>query len=1001
MAKMRIHELAKMLTQATNKEISSKDVQSALAANGIEGKTASSNIEDKEIDIVKKYLTPKKEERMPQEKKNNEKRAEQPQGNEKRVEKKQESAQGKNAERVKEEHMHQEKKQEHGADERTRQDKRQEGKKQEERRSGDRRGDDRPRQNRSQGDRRGQGDRTDRPQSERSDRPQGDRRGQGDRRTDDRSRSQGQYGDRRGQGDRRTDDRGRSDRPQGDRQDRPQGDRSDRSQGDRRGQGDRRPDDRGRSQGQYGDRRSQGDRRTDDRGRSDRSQGDRPQGQGNRRGQGDRRPDDRGRSQGQYGDRRPGQGRPGGSQGPRGGFNKDGDKDSGYNNNRGPYSRGGRDGRSGEKSSIKADLANELTKEQRAAAFNDRSRDKNRDRGRDRDMEDGAAKIKKDPNRKGAFIKPKPQQTTQEKEDEIKTIILPEVVTIKELAEKMKQAPAALVKKLFLEGRMVSINQEITFEEAEEIALGFNCIAEKEVVVNVVEELLKEAEEDESLMQKRPPVVCVMGHVDHGKTSLLDAIRETNVTAREAGGITQHIGAYTVEKNGEKITFLDTPGHEAFTSMRMRGAQSTDIAILVVAADDGVMPQTVEAINHAKAAGVQIIVAVNKIDKPSANIERVKQELTEHELVAEDWGGETIFVPVSAHTKEGIEQLLEMILLTAEMCELKANPNRNARGIVIEAELDKGRGPVATILVQKGTLHVGDCVAIGSAYGKVRAMIDDKGRRVKEATPSTPVEILGVNDVPAAGEIFMTTNNEKEARNIAEAFISQGREKLLADTKAKLSLDGLFSQIKAGNIKELNLIVKADVQGSVEAVKQSLLKLSNEEVAVRIIHGGVGAINESDVTLASASNAIIIGFNVRPDNTAKDIADREKVDVRLYRVIYNAIEDVEAAMKGMLDPTYEEQVIGHAEVRQIFRASGLGVIAGSYVLDGKIVRGCSARITRDGEKIFEGALASLKRFKDDVKEVATGYECGLVFEKFNDLQEFDQVEFYMMVEVPR
>ncbi len=952
MAKMRIHELAKMLTQATNKEISSKDVQSALAANGIEGKTASSNIEDKEIDIVKKYLTPKKEERMPQEKKNNEKRAEQPQGNEKRVEKKQESAQGKNAERVKEEHMHQEKKQEHGADERTRQDKRQEGKKQEERRSGDRRGDDRPRQNRPQGDRRGQGDRTDRPQSERSDRPQGDRRGQGDRRTDDRSRSQGQYGDRRGQGDRRTDDRGRSDRPQGDRQDRPQGDRSDRPQGDRRGQGDRRPDDRGRSQGQYGDRR-------------------------------------------------PGQGRPGGSQGPRGGFNKDGDKDSGYNNNRGSYSRGGRDGRSGEKSSIKADLANELTKEQRAAAFNDRSRDKNRDRGRDRDMEDGAAKIKKDPNRKGAFIKPKPQQTTQEKEDEIKTIILPEVVTIKELAEKMKQAPAALVKKLFLEGRMVSINQEITFEEAEEIALGFNCIAEKEVVVNVVEELLKEAEEDESLMQKRPPVVCVMGHVDHGKTSLLDAIRETNVTAREAGGITQHIGAYTVEKNGEKITFLDTPGHEAFTSMRMRGAQSTDIAILVVAADDGVMPQTVEAINHAKAAGVQIIVAVNKIDKPSANIERVKQELTEHELVAEDWGGETIFVPVSAHTKEGIEQLLEMILLTAEMCELKANPNRNARGIVIEAELDKGRGPVATILVQKGTLHVGDCVAIGSAYGKVRAMIDDKGRRVKEATPSTPVEILGLNDVPAAGEIFMTTNNEKEARNIAEAFISQGREKLLADTKAKLSLDGLFSQIKAGNIKELNLIVKADVQGSVEAVKQSLLKLSNEEVAVRIIHGGVGAINESDVTLASASNAIIIGFNVRPDNTAKDIADREKVDVRLYRVIYNAIEDVEAAMKGMLDPTYEEQVIGHAEVRQIFRASGLGVIAGSYVLDGKIVRGCSARITRDGEKIFEGALASLKRFKDDVKEVATGYECGLVFEKFNDLQEFDQVEFYMMVEVPR
>ncbi len=557
------------------------------------------------------------------------------------------------------------------------------------------------------------------------------------------------------------------------------------------------------------------------------------------------------------------------------------------------------------------------------------------------------------------------------------------------------------MKKLFLAGKMVSINQEITFEEAEEIALEYDCIAEKEVKVNIVEELLKEAEEDESLMEKRPPVVCVMGHVDHGKTSLLDAIREANVTSREAGGITQHIGAYTVEVNGEQITFLDTPGHEAFTSMRMRGAKSTDIAILVVAADDGVMPQTVEAINHAKAAGIQIIVAVNKIDKPSANVERVKQELTEHELVAEDWGGDTIFVPVSAHTKEGINQLLEMVLLTAEMCELKANPNRKARGIVIEAQLDKGKGPVATILVQKGTLHVGDIVAIGSAYGKVRAMMDDKGRRVKEATPSTPVEILGLNEVPNAGEIVMACENEKEARNISEAFIAQGKERLIADTKAKLSLDGLFSQIQAGNVKELNLIVKADVQGSVEAVKQSLLKLSNEEVAIRIIHSGVGAVNESDVTLASASNAIIIGFNIRPDNQAKDMADREKVDIRLYRVIYNAIEDVEAAMKGMLDPVFVEKVIGHAEVRQVFKASGLGTIAGSYVLDGKIVRGCKARISREGEQIFEGELASLKRFKDDVKEVATGYECGLVFEKFNDLQEFDQIELYVMEEVPR
>ncbi len=957
MAKMRIHELAKMLTQTTNKEISSKDVQSALAANGIAGKTASSNIEDKEIDIVKKYLSPKKEERMPQEKKNNEKKAERLSNvgesrrkeDQNRSEKKQE-AQSANEDR------RSEKKQGDRRDDKNRQEKGQGGNRDDRNRSEKSQGGNRDDRNRSE---KGQGDR-DRNRSE---------KGQGDR---DRNRSE------KGQGDR---DRNRSERGQG-------GNRDDRNRSDRNQGGNR--DDRNRSD------RNQGGNR-DDRNRSDRNQGGNRDDR-NRSGQGDRSRSDRG----QGGDRRVGQTRGGDrGQGSRGGYNKDGDKDSGYNNNRGSYGRGGRDNRGGEKSSIKADLANELTKEQRAAAFNDRSRDKNRDRGRDRDMEDGVLKNKKDPNRKGAFIKPKPQPVAQEKEDEIKTIVLPEIVTIKELAEKMKQAPAALVKKLFLEGKMVSINQEITFEEAEEIALGFNCIAEKEVKVNVVEELLKEAVEDESLMEKRPPVVCVMGHVDHGKTSLLDAIRETNVTAKEAGGITQHIGAYTVEKNGEKITFLDTPGHEAFTSMRMRGAQSTDIAILVVAADDGVMPQTVEAINHAKAAGVQIIVAVNKIDKPSANVERVKQELTEHELVAEDWGGETIFVPVSAHTKEGIEQLLEMILLTAEICELKANPNRNARGIVIEAELDKGRGPVATILVQKGTLRVGDCVAIGSAYGKVRAMIDDKGRRVKEATPSTPVEILGLNDVPAAGEIFMATNNEKEARNIAEAYISQGREKLLADTKAKLSLDGLFSQIQAGNIKELNLIVKADVQGSVEAVKQSLLKLSNEEVAVRIIHGGVGTINESDVTLASASNAIIIGFNVRPDNTAKDIADREKVDVRLYRVIYNAIEDVEAAMKGMLDPTYEEQIIGHAEVRQTFRASGLGVIAGSYVLDGKIVRGCSARITREGKQIFEGSLASLKRFKDDVKEVAAGYECGLVFEKFNDLQEFDQVEFYVMVEVPR
>ena len=589
----------------------------------------------------------------------------------------------------------------------------------------------------------------------------------------------------------------------------------------------------------------------------------------------------------------------------------------------------------------------------------------------------------------------------EKKEDEIKTITLPETMTIKELADAMKIQASAIIKKLFLEGVMVTVNQEIDFEKAEEIALEFNCIAEKEETVDVIEELLHEEEEDESTMVSRPPVVCVMGHVDHGKTSLLDAIRNTHVIAKEAGGITQHIGAYVVDINGQKITFLDTPGHEAFTAMRMRGANATDIAILVVAADDGVMPQTVEAINHAKAAGTEIIVAINKIDKPSANIDRVKQELSEYELIPEDWGGSTIFVPVSAHTHEGIDTLLEMILLTAEVSELKANPNRAARGLIIEAELDKGKGPVATVLVQKGTLHVGDPVACGSSYGKVRAMMDDKGRRVKEAGPSTPVEILGLSDVPNAGEIFVACENDKEARNFAETFVSEGRERLLEETKARMSLDDLFSQIQAGDLKELNIIVKADVQGSVEAVKQSLLKLSNDEVVVKIIHGGVGAINESDVSLASASNAIIIGFNVRPDATAKATAEREGVDVRLYRVIYDAIADVEAAMKGMLDPIFEEKVIGHAEVRQLFKASGVGTIAGSYVLDGTFQRGCSVRITREGTQIFEGPLASLKRFKDDVKEVRAGYECGLVFEKFNDVHELDQVEAYIMVEVPR
>ena len=586
-------------------------------------------------------------------------------------------------------------------------------------------------------------------------------------------------------------------------------------------------------------------------------------------------------------------------------------------------------------------------------------------------------------------------------EEKIKVITIPDIITIKELAEAMKLQPSAIVKKLFLQGQIVTVNQEVAFETAEEIAIEYEIMCEREIKVDVIEELLKEDKEQDHVLMNRPPVICVMGHVDHGKTSLLDAIRKTNVTDREAGGITQHIGAYMVSINGQSITFLDTPGHEAFTSMRMRGANATDIAILVVAADDGVMPQTVEAINHAKAAGIEIIVAVNKIDKPSANMDRVKQELTEHGLIAEDWGGSTVFAPVSAKTGEGIEHLLEMIILSAELLELKANPDRKARGIVIEAELDKGRGPVATVLVQKGTLRVGDFVSAGVAHGKVRAMVDDKGRRVKEAGPSRPVEILGLSDVPNAGDILISHENDKSAKTFAETFVSQNKEKKIEETKSKMSLDDLFTQIQAGNLKELNLIIKADVQGSVEAVKQSLAKLSNEEVVVKCIHGGVGAVNESDVILALASKAIIIGFNVRPDATAKATAEREGVDLRLYKVIYQAIEDVEAAMKGMLDPIFEERVIGHAEVRQIFKASNIGNIAGSFVLDGKFERGCKVRIHREGKLIFEGKLESLKRFKDDVKEVKAGYECGLVFDDYDQMQELDVVEAYIMVEVPR
>ena len=595
-----------------------------------------------------------------------------------------------------------------------------------------------------------------------------------------------------------------------------------------------------------------------------------------------------------------------------------------------------------------------------------------------------------------------PEKPREEKiEEDIKEIIIPDTITIKDLAKKIKLNSSDIIGKLFKKGEMYTINSELSFEQVEELALEYDIIAVKEKKVDVIAELLKEEEDDPSTLVSRPPVVCVMGHVDHGKTSLLDAIRKTNVTSHEAGGITQHIGAYMVKINGREITFLDTPGHEAFTAMRMRGAQATDIAVLVVAADDGVMPQTIEAINHAKAAGVEIIVAINKVDKPNANVDRVKQELTEYELIPEEWGGQTTFCCVSAKTGEGIQNLLEMILLTADVKELKANPDRNARGLVIEAELDKGRGPVATVLIQKGTLKVGDFAACGACFGKIRAMLNEKGARVKEAFPSTPVQILGLDNVPNAGEIFVAKDNEREAKEFAATFITEGKNKLIADTKAKLSLDNLMDQIKAGNVKELPVIVKADVQGSVEAVNQSLTKIANDEVQVKVIHSGVGAINESDVDLAAASNAIIIGFNVRPDATAKSTADHEKVDIRLYKVIYQAIDDVEAAMKGMLAPVYQELVTGHAEIRQIFKASGVGNIAGSYVLDGKLQRGCKARIKRGEEQIFEGSVASIKRFKDDVKEVAAGYECGLVFDGFNDIAELDTVEAYIMVEVPR
>ena len=774
---------------------------------------------------------------------------------------------------------------------------------------------------------------------------------------------------------------------------------------------DGRPDDNRRQDGRTGDNRRQdgrpGDgRRQDGRPGDNRRQDGRP---GDNRRQ-DGRPGDNRRPDGRLGDNRRQDGRPGDNrrQDGRSGDNRRQDgrfadrRQDGRNQDRNAAPDNRRTG-GNDRNNFRKDDRNsgfdggEAIKEREAKEQRNRDRE---NRKRDNSSYDKTERMENTKALEKNMNKVKQQQKKAE-EETIRTLTLPDTLTVKELADMMKIAPAALVKKLFLQGTVVTINQEIDFDTAEEIALEYNCICEHEVKVDVIEELLKEEEDDPSTLVPRPPVVCVMGHVDHGKTSLLDAIRSTHVTSREAGGITQHIGAYTVEAHGQQITFLDTPGHEAFTAMRMRGAKSTDIAILVVAADDGVMPQTVEAINHAKAAGIEIVVAINKIDKPSANIERVKQELVEYELIPEDWGGSTIFCPVSAHTGEGIDNLLDMLLLTAEILELKANPNRRARGLVLEGRLDKGKGPVATMLVQKGTLHVGDHIAVGSCHGKIRAMVDDKGKRIQQAGPSIPVEILGLNDVPNAGDVFVSPETEKEARSFAETFIREGREKLLEETKSKMSLDDLFSQIQAGNLKELHIIVKADVQGSVEAVKQSLMKLSNDEVVVKVIHAGVGAINESDVILASASNAIIIGFNVRPDNQAKAVADAENVDLRLYRVIYQAIEDVEAAMKGMLDPKYEEKVIGHAEVRQTYKASDVGTIAGSYVLDGVLTRGCSVRLMRGDDMIYDGPLASLKRFKDDAKEVKEGYECGCVLEKFNDIMEGDILEAYTMVEIPR
>lgn len=602
-------------------------------------------------------------------------------------------------------------------------------------------------------------------------------------------------------------------------------------------------------------------------------------------------------------------------------------------------------------------------------------------------------KIKKNEEDEAAEKKP------AQKRKDIDIVEIGEAISVKELCDKIGKPYNEVIKELIFLGVMAAINQDIDFETAEKLLKKFNIEAVK---IDETSTVLEEVDEDseDTNTEKRPPVITVMGHVDHGKTSLLDAIRKARVTETEAGGITQHIGAYTVTINGEKISFLDTPGHEAFTSMRARGAQITDIVVLVVAADDGIMPQTIEAINHCKAANVPIIVAINKIDRPGANIDRVKQELTEYGLVAEDWGGDTICVPVSAKTKEGLDNLLEMILLTAEMLELKGNPVRHGKGTVIEARLDKGKGPVASLLVQNGTLKVGESIIVGNTYGRIRAMLDDKGNKIKSAGPSIPVEVSGLSDVPSAGDRFYVVKNEKSAREMAETRQQKLREQQLKSSK-NVSLEDLYSQIKEGKVKELNIIVKADVQGSAEAMKQSLEKLSTDEVKVRVIHAGVGAITETDITLATASKAIIIGFNVRPETNAITLADKEGIDIKNYRVIYNAIDDVKAAMIGMLEPDLKEVILGRAEIRKTYKISNVGTIAGCYVVSGKLTRSSSIRVIRNGIVVFESTLASLKRFKDDVKEVQTNFECGLSVDKFNDLKEGDIIEAYTMEEVKK